>query len=96
MEGPHPGGTAFRITVSPVPGKYAYLGQFFILPPQHCKHIMVCKTLHINICWLSYIERNKSRRALEAFHTIRGEIVTFHFEFSNITLIHLLTFFIIK
>ena len=23
MERPHPGGTAFRITVSPVPGKYA-------------------------------------------------------------------------
>ena len=24
MEGPHPGGTAFLITVSPVPGKYAF------------------------------------------------------------------------
>jgi hypothetical protein len=23
MEGPHPGGTAFGITVAPVPGKYA-------------------------------------------------------------------------
>ena len=24
MEGSHPGGTAFRITVTPTPGKYAY------------------------------------------------------------------------
>ena len=96
MEGPHPGGTAFRITVSPVPGKYAYLGQFFILPPQHCKHIMVCKTLHINICWLSYIERNKSRRALEAFHTIRGEIVTFHFGIFKYHINSSLNVFIIK
>ncbi len=24
MEGPHPGGTAFMITVSPAPGKYAF------------------------------------------------------------------------
>ena len=27
MEGPHPGGTAFLITVSPVPGKYAQNAQ---------------------------------------------------------------------
>ena len=31
MEGPHPGGTAFLITVSPVPGKYALI----LIEPPH-------------------------------------------------------------
>jgi len=42
MEGPHPGGTAFRITVSPVPGKYALMPHSLTFIPMACTKIMVC------------------------------------------------------
>ena len=41
MERPHPGGTAFRITVSPVPGKYA-LSAFCTYPIVSIHPIVWC------------------------------------------------------
>jgi len=49
MEGPHPGGTAFRITVSPVPGKYANDALDLLLIQIPHTQIMVCRPMKLAV-----------------------------------------------